>query len=210
MKASKKRSSKPVDRSTEERIKEAARTLFTRKGFASVRTRDIAEEAGINLALLNYYFRSKEKLFELIMMENIQHFMVGVKEILINEGTTLKEKNELIASHYIDMLQRHPHLPMFILGELRRHPEAFVQRMGIREFLFKSSYFRQLNEEVRRKRTGISPLHYFVNTIALIVFPFVGSPILKIVGDMSDDEFNSLMNERKTLISKWAEVMLNT
>ncbi len=60
------------DQSTEEKIKEAARTVFTRKGYAATRTRDIAKEANINLALLNYYFRSKEKLFGLIMMEKMQ------------------------------------------------------------------------------------------------------------------------------------------
>ena len=58
------------DPTTEEKIKEAARKLFTQKGFAATRTRDIAEEAGINLALLNYYFRSKQKLFDLIMKDH--------------------------------------------------------------------------------------------------------------------------------------------
>ena len=65
------------DGSTEQKIKEAARKLFTEKGFDAVKTRDIAEEAGLNLALLNYYFRSKEKLFEIIMLENLGHFSRG-------------------------------------------------------------------------------------------------------------------------------------
>jgi AcrR family transcriptional regulator len=54
---------KKIEPTTEEQIKEAARRVFTRKGYAATRTRDIAEESGHNLALLNYYFRSKEKLF---------------------------------------------------------------------------------------------------------------------------------------------------
>ncbi len=70
----KKDTEKAVDSSTEEKIKEAARVVFMKKGFAATRTRDIAEEAGINLALLNYYFRSKEKLFELVMFEKFQKF----------------------------------------------------------------------------------------------------------------------------------------
>ena len=55
------------EQTTEEKILEAASEVFTEKGFAGTRTRDIAEKAGINLALLNYYFRSKEKLFEQVM-----------------------------------------------------------------------------------------------------------------------------------------------
>lgn len=58
-----------TDLSTEQKIIEAARKVFTRKGYSATRTRDIAEEAGLNLALLNYYFRSKQKLFELVMAE---------------------------------------------------------------------------------------------------------------------------------------------
>ena len=73
------------DSSTEEKIKAAARKVFTRKGFAATRTRDISEEAGINLALLNYYFRSKEKLFDLVMMENMQHFLIGMKEVIYKD-----------------------------------------------------------------------------------------------------------------------------
>ena len=56
--------------STEEKIKEAARRVFTKKGYAATRTRDIAEESGYNLALINYYFRSKEKLFDIVMLEH--------------------------------------------------------------------------------------------------------------------------------------------
>ena len=66
---------KKIDTSTEEKIKEAARVVFHKKGYAATRTRDIAEEADINLALLNYYFRSKEKLFDIIMVETLSGFL---------------------------------------------------------------------------------------------------------------------------------------
>ncbi|HLZ87627.1 MAG TPA: TetR family transcriptional regulator, partial [Puia sp.] len=69
---------KVKEASTEEKIMEAARKLFTQRGFAATRTRDIAEEAGINLALLNYYFRSKQKLFDIVMMENFRRFLGGM------------------------------------------------------------------------------------------------------------------------------------
>ncbi|MGN6539204.1 MAG: TetR/AcrR family transcriptional regulator, partial [Ginsengibacter sp.] len=78
------------DTSTEEKIKEAARKVFMEKGFAATRTRDIAEESGINLALLNYYFRSKEKLFHEVMSEKIQQFF-GVLFPIINDSSTKLE-----------------------------------------------------------------------------------------------------------------------
>src|SRR3954466_8308931 len=90
--------------STQEKIKEAARKVFLRKGFSATRTRDIAEEAGINLALLNYYFRSKQKLFEEVMKEKIQTLLQTVVPVLINPATTLEDKIKLIVSNYIEVL----------------------------------------------------------------------------------------------------------
>ena len=70
---------------------QAARKLFTQKGFAAIRTRDIAKEAGINLALLNYYFRSKEKLFDIVMMDNFQaHKVSGVQEAIERARATVR------------------------------------------------------------------------------------------------------------------------
>jgi len=201
-----KKQKKEVDSTTEEKIKEAARVVFTRKGYAAARTRDIAEEAGINLALLNYYFRSKEKLFDIIMMENIQRFIVGAKEILADEDTGLKEKTEKIASRYIDMLILNPDLPLFILSELRANPDQLVDKMGVKNLIAKSSYFQQLKDAAKVQK--VNPLHYFMNTLALIVFPFVASPMIMNIGNLKQADFIALMQERKKLIAKWVEAIV--
>src|SRR3954464_13218251 len=101
-----------VDSSTEEKIKNAARTIFHKKGFSATRTRDIAEEAGINLALLNYYFRSKQKLFDEVMKEKIQTLLQTVVPVLINPATTLDDKIKLIVSNYIQVLMANNDLPI--------------------------------------------------------------------------------------------------
>jgi len=95
---------KKSEESAEQKIIEAARKLFTEKSFDAVKTRDIANEAGINLALLNYYFRSKEKLFEIVMQENMQKFFQSIVGIINDEETTIREKVELLVNRYIDML----------------------------------------------------------------------------------------------------------
>src|ERR1700733_9916653 len=107
-----------IDISTEEKLKEAARVVFTRKGYAATTVRDIAAEANINLALVNYYFRSKEKLFELIMAETIQKLFEKIKPIINDESTTVTEKIENIVDHYLDMLIENPDLPLFIVNEI--------------------------------------------------------------------------------------------
>ena len=85
-----------VDASTEQKIKLAAKTIFHKKGYAATRTRDIAEASGINLALLNYYFRSKEKLFQLIMIETMQQFIASLSGAFNDPNSTLSEKIEII------------------------------------------------------------------------------------------------------------------
>ena len=109
---------KKIDTSTEEKIIEAARKVFLEKGYAATRTRDIAEEAGINLALLNYYFRSKEKLFQLVMVENLQQLFSVVLPIVNNDELTLEQKLETLAENYIDLLIDNSDLPIFILSEM--------------------------------------------------------------------------------------------
>ena len=111
-----KQTAKKADISTEEKIKEAARKVFTQKGYAATRTRDIAEEAGINLALLNYYFRSKEKLFEIVILEKMQILLGKLGPALMDERTSLEQKVEQIAEHYIDALIANPDIPLFVLG----------------------------------------------------------------------------------------------
>lgn len=199
---------KPIiseDPSTEEKIKAAAKRVFTKKGFAAARTRDIAEEAGINLALLNYYFRSKEKLFDIVIGENMQQFLMGVKGILSNSETSLQQKITELVANYIDMLKAHPDLPIFILSEVRANPEKFADKMGITDMILTSYFFIQVKEQLGPK---VNPIHIFINVLALTIFPFIASPLLKKAGHMSPPDFDALMEQRKTLIPMWLESMM--
>src|SRR5688500_8674276 len=128
-----------LDLTTEEKIRKAALKLFTKKGFAATRTRDISEEAGINLALLNYYYRSKEKLFELVMTEVLQNFFKGITGIFNDQETSLHQKIEIFVTRYTELLTQQPDLPLFIFHELRINPEKLGSKMGVNE-VFKS-YF---------------------------------------------------------------------
>lgn len=195
----------PVDdSSTEEKIKNAARVIFHKKGYAATRTRDIAEEAGINLALLNYYFRSKEKLFDIIMLESLHDFRQNIISFLNDEKTTLESKIEILVSSYIDLLINQPDIPLFILSEIRNNPEALISKMNQREILSNSHFIKQFQQAVKvGKIAPIPPLHFIMNLIGMIVFPFVGRPLLSHVGNLKHDDFNKLMEQRKILIPKW-------
>ncbi|MCF8450094.1 MAG: TetR/AcrR family transcriptional regulator [Taibaiella sp.] len=193
-----------LNASTEEKIKEAARIVFTRKGYAATRTRDIAEESGYNLALINYYFRSKEKLFDIIMLEQLQVFVQSISGIVNDQTTTLQEKINLLVSHYIDMLIANPGLPIFIMNEVNANPEKFISKIGIDVGIKDVFILKQWHEMAERHNAPtINPLHLIMNLVSMTVFPFIASPLLRNKTEMSVEEFNSMMMERKKLIPIW-------
>ena len=197
---------KKEEESTEQKIITAARKLFTQKGFDAVKTRDIAEEAGINLALLNYYFRSKEKLFEIIMGESLETFFLGFSTIVNDEKTTYTKKIEQIVSNYIDMLLKSPDTPLFVMNQVRANPKRIEAKK-----IFMNSYFmKQLQAGIK---TGeIAPMNVvnlMLNIVSLSIFPFIGRPIFQAgEGSITDEQFIELMMERKKMIPKWIEATL--
>jgi len=200
-----------IDVSTEEKIKNAARVVFQKKGFAATRTRDISQEAGINLALLNYYFRSKEKLFAIVIFETLSSFAQGMTSVFCDENTTFEQKIELLANNYIDFAIEHPDVPMFILGEVRNRPEDLFEKIPIKKLLTNSAFVRQYQEKVTAGEINEPNLiQVIMNLMGLIIFPFIGRPFMSAIGGLNDDQFNQLMQERKKLTPAWVKAMFFT
>ena len=193
-----------ADLSTEEKIKEAARKVFQQKGYAATRTRDIAEEAGLNLALLNYYFRSKEKLFELVMVEKMQKLFGVIAVILNDTENTLETKVELMVTNYIDMLLEHPDLPIFVLSEIRNNPGRFPGNLPLGDLMRNSRFVAQLRE----KRPDLHPIQLIFSILGMTVFPFIGGPVFEAAGLVDKPTFARMMEERKKLIPVWVKAML--
>lgn len=199
------------DPSTEEKIMAAARTVFLEKGFAATRTRDIAEAAGINHALLNYYFRSKEKLFQIIMLNTVKQFFSSLSVVFNNPETTLEKKVEEVANYYINLLTAHPDIPLFIMTEMKKGAKDLMTQVGAKEIVMKSVFIKQYQQAVKEgKIQKLPPVHFLMNVLGLTVFPFIASPMIKGLVDLSDAEFSSLMQERKKLIPIWVRMIMKT
>ncbi len=198
------------DISTEEKIKEAARKIFLQKGFAGTRTRDIAEEAGINLALLNYYYRSKEKLFEIVMEESLKQILSKIIITANNETTSLLEKIDLIVNLYTDVLLENPQIPLFLLGEIQANPEKFKQKVGISHLVLKEVFiFRQIKEHLQKiGMENINPFHFIINAISMTIFPFIAKPMLQSITHIQESEFRQFVEERRKLIPVWIKSMV--
>lgn len=193
-----------LDLTTEEKIKTAARKVFSEKGYFGTRTRDIAEEAGINLALVNYYFRSKEKLFELVMQEKIYQLFGSIIPILINPSISFEAKIDIAADSYIDMLIENPDLPIMVFNEIKNNPKGFGMMLHTGSLFDDSSFIRQ----IRERNSKIDPLQFVLSIIGMLVFPFIAKPVFMNLRNMSNEDYLKMMKERKQYISKWVNAML--
>ncbi len=193
---------KKVEDSSEEKILAAARKVFMAKGLDGARMQDIADEAGINKALLHYYFRSKEKLFDQIFAEVAGSFLPKIKAILESDKT-LFEKIELFCAEYIGHIMKTPYVPIFVLNEIHRNPEAFLKKVLSKHELPVALVLKQIETETKK---GIlkpfNPLQLLMNTISLCVFPFVGMPMIKLITKINTKQFEALMEERKVEVPR--------
>jgi AcrR family transcriptional regulator len=193
------------DISTEQKIKEAARKVFSLKGYAATRTRDIADEAGINLALVNYYFRSKEKLFNEIMQEKIYQLFGTIVPILINPNLSFETKIEIVAENYIDMLIENPDLPLMVMSEVKKDIEGFGIKIQLSPLLKDSSFIRQIKD----RNPNVDPVQFLLSILGMIIFPFIAKPVFISLSGMEKEQFITLMKERKKYIPIWVNAILN-
>jgi TetR/AcrR family transcriptional regulator len=193
------------DSGAETAILSAAQLVFTRKGFAAARMDDIAKEAGINRALLHYYFRSKDKLFDLVFEQRIRQFMQGMA-VIVAKGMPIRETIGAMVEHDIEMVRANPDLPLFILQELHHNPDRLVsiatQSAGPGMML--KALKSQVKLAVARKE--IKPIdggQLLINIIAMSVYPFIAKPMVKAVFELDDEQFDLMVKKRKKEVANF-------
>lgn len=188
------------DRSTEEKILAAARKIFLNKGMDGARMQDIADEAGINKALLHYYFRSKDKLFEQIFLEVASSMLPRIFSIFQSDDT-LFTKIEKFCDTYITQEIKTPYVPIFILNEVNRQPQAFLKKVLGNTSPPVEKLLQQIEQETKAGIIKpIDPLQLLLNTLSLCIFPFLASPMIQLLTGMEAKKFRALMEERKKLV----------
>ncbi len=186
---------------TEEQILEAAKEVFQQKGMDGARMQEIANKAGINKAMLHYYYRSKQLLFEAVFSSAFALLGPQLNKIL-NSDVPVEEKIRNFTHNYISFISKHPYLPNFIIQELNRNPKFIEKIQKNRDFptldKFKAQVALEVKSGVFRPIDGEQLL---INIISLNVFPFLASSLLKGFLKVDDKGFNQLMEERKTEVA---------
>jgi len=193
----------PGGDSTEQRIFDAARELFVQKGLDGAKMQEIADRAGINKALLHYYYRSKEKLYEMVAKAVINRAFPVIRQLVESEEP-LEQKITRFIDFYIELISKNTFIPLFIITELNKHPDRFFESIFPTNLPKPEVFFRQVEEEIARGNIRpIKPQHLLVNIVSMCVFPFVAKPMLRIVLGLSQEEINQFLAERKEEVKRF-------
>lgn len=192
---------KIIEISTENNILNAAKTVFQRKGMDGARMQEIADEAGINKALLHYYFRSKQLLFEAVFKSAFLMLAPQLNKIL-NNDSSLFEKIQSFTENYITFIIKHPYLPNFIIQELNRNPEFVKKLVAEKNFPNLTKFKNQIEEAISNKLIKpIKPEQLFIHLISLNIFPFIGGNLIKSFLGIEKADYDNLLKERQTEVA---------
>ena len=193
---------------TEQRILDAAKEVFQHKGLTGARMQEIADKAGINKALLHYYYRTKEKLFERVFEFAFSLFIPRVKEMMSSDKPIF-EKLDFFVDNYIDLLQKHPFIPSFIISELNRNPGMLLKIFEKNVQLIQEGLVQKLDNQIKKEvEQGIikpiSARNLMTNTVSLCIFPIVARPILQgILFNNNKNDYNEFLKQRKEFVKEY-------
>lgn len=189
------------DLNTESEILNAAKRIFQKKGMDGARMQEIADEANINKSLLHYYYRSKQLLFEAVFKSAFSMLAPQLNTVM-NDDSPLFDKIKNFTYNYISFVVKHPYLPNFIIQELNRNPEFVKNLVAEKHFPTIDKFKKQVEEQI--SLGAIRPIkaeQLFINIMALNMFPFLSTPLIKAFTKTDDIAFNKLIDERKTEVA---------
>ena len=189
-----------LNNQTELAIIEAARKIFISKGYSGTTMEKIASVAKVNKASLHYYYRSKDKLFGIVLTEAcgiIQEKLILIIKSEDNIEVIIKKINDV----YVETLINHPYLPNFIINEISSNPEKTLKIL-LGDKLLSFTVLRMIvtirNKLLEGNKEVNNPFYLILNVVSLNVFPFLIRPLITNLFKMNDEQFNSFMNNRKS------------
>ncbi|HEY5750147.1 MAG TPA: TetR/AcrR family transcriptional regulator [Chryseolinea sp.] len=184
---------------TEAVIKEKAKSLFFQKGFLNATTQEIADEAGVNRALIHYYFRSREQLMDTLLEEAVNEKRAKARAVL-SSALPFREKISLFIDIVVEYGLKYPYLENFIITETARNPEK-VKVLCQTKVKSSDLIRKDLEEEIASGRLlPITAEHFVINLISLCNYPLLAKTVLQNMHGMSDTAYRKFLQDRKEII----------
>lgn len=186
---------------TDLEILNAAKEIFQQKGMAGARMQEIADKAKINKALLHYYYRSKQLLFEAVFKSAFQLLAPQLNKVL-NDDCDLFEKIENFTESYVSFVVKHPFLPNFVIQELNKNPDFMQKLRAQKNFPSIKKFSLQVEESIARGIIRpIEAEQLLINILSLNIFPFIGQPLLMALINVDKDKYNKILLNRKNEVA---------
>jgi len=190
-------------KSTEVRGKiiKTARDLFIKNGLNGTSIRDIANASGTNVAMVNYYFQSKDNLFEVIFKDTFDLLAERVFSAIDSDLPFFDMIRKWVYSYY-DTLMEDPQLPIFILNELSQRKLTFEEQLRMKNpYQVFAKLAIRINEEEQKGTIRKLPVSDFLlNLVSLSIFPFVFGPVATTFLNLSEKEYKELLENHKEYV----------
>ncbi|MES2447541.1 MAG: TetR/AcrR family transcriptional regulator [Bacteroidota bacterium] len=184
------------DTGTEQLIKDTAKRIFFSEGKLHATTQDIADAAGVNRTLLNYYFRSRDILFEQVAIEAREE-MSAVLDHVFTAQLAFKEKLQQLINVFMDQAMKFPYREVYIVTELNRTDKAVPEEKKVRI----KAFLKEISEEMDAgKIKKMDPRQFLMNLFSLMAYPLITNCLNKSIYNINDNEYLKLMKDRKKLI----------
>lgn len=181
----------------EELIKQTAKELFFSKGYLHATTQEIADAAGVNRSLINYYFRSRDLLFQTVYREAVESLKSQLDKVLYDK-IPFQEKMSLFIDVYMKELLKYPYRESFLITEICSKNFALKEK---KKSAALNHFLKEIGEEMEKGtiKKG-DPIQFMFNLFALMAFPVIMTPLYQKLLDISKDKYSKLIADRKQII----------
>ena len=190
------------DHTTEAKIKDAARRVFISKGFNGCTSREIAKEAGMNVALVNYHFQSKGHLFEIVVSSVMEDFTLSMIDIF-HTNMSLINKTRLFIDKEYEFLSKYPEIPNFIVNELGKKDKSFFECLDSKDKLFETKIFEQIEEAQKNgEMRKIDLVSIMLLMMSNCHFPFIAKPMIQTINSLEEEQYRSQLIIHKQYVTE--------
>lgn len=191
------------DSQTEQQIKDAARRLFFAEGRFNATTQEIADAAGVNRTLVNYYFRSRDLLFDQILKE-ARDTMDQRLDMAMSNETSFKKKVEHFIDIFTEQAFTYPYLDIYMVTRINEDVEKQNEIISdLKKTDRVKNFLKDVEVEIKKGTVEkMEPVQFLINLISLLSHPVVIQPLFKKLFNYSDKQYKQMLVARKELILK--------
>ncbi len=189
------------DSHTEQQIKEAAMRLFFTEGRFKATTQEIADAAGVNRTLVNYYFRSRDLLFDQIL-KDARDRMDQRLELAMENSSTFRQKIEHFIEHFVEQSLAYPYLDIYMVSRINEDVEKHNEIIAdLKKTERLKLFLKEVEEEMKKGTIPEMPAQQFLlNLLSLLAHPVVLQPIMKKIFNQTDKQYRQMLVSRKEII----------